>query len=47
MLAKEGKQFETILFAHAFGIMNHVQHVVLLKNYLKEACKIAQIHLED
>jgi hypothetical protein len=46
-LAKEGKQIETFLFAHAFGIMNCVQDVFLFKTYLKKACKIAQIHFED
>jgi hypothetical protein len=41
-LAKEGKQIEALSFAHAFGIMNRIQPVLLLKTYLKEARKTAQ-----
>jgi hypothetical protein len=41
-LAKEGKQIEALAFAHAFGIMNHIQCVLLLKTFLKEVHKIAQ-----
>ncbi|CAK9213715.1 unnamed protein product [Sphagnum troendelagicum] len=46
-LAKEGKQIEALSFAHAFGIMNRIQPVLLLKNYLKEARKTAQSILKN
>jgi hypothetical protein len=41
-LAKEGKQIEALSFAHAFGIMDRVQPIPLLKAYLKEARRTAQ-----
>jgi hypothetical protein len=41
-LAKKGKQIEALSFAHSFGIMNRVQHVPLLKTYLKEAHRTTQ-----
>ncbi len=46
-LAKEGKQIEALSFAHACGIMNRIQPVLLLKNYLKEARKTAQSILKN
>jgi hypothetical protein len=46
-LAKEGKQIEALSFAHAFGIMNRIQPVLLLKSYLKEARKTAQSILKN
>ncbi|CAK9267580.1 unnamed protein product [Sphagnum jensenii] len=46
-LAKEGKQIEALSFARTFGIMNRIQPVLLLKNYLKEARKTAQSILKN
>ncbi len=46
-LAKEGKQIEALSFARTLGIMNRVQPVLLLKNYLKEARKTAQSILKN
>ncbi|CAK9211094.1 unnamed protein product [Sphagnum jensenii] len=45
-LAKEGKQIEALSFAHSFEIMDRVQPVPLLKTYLKEARKTAQLILK-
>ncbi len=44
--AKKCKQIEAFFFAYSFGIMNHVQHVPLLKTYLKEAHKTTQFLLK-
>jgi hypothetical protein len=46
-LAKESKHMEALSFAHSFGIMNHVQHLPLLKTYLKEAHKTTIFFFED
>eukprot|EP00249_Psilotum_nudum_P018525 c26850_g1_i1 orf=369-2219(-) len=42
-LSKEGKQIEALSFAHAFGIMDRVQPGALLKAYVKESRKAAQV----
>ncbi|XP_024531745.1 FRIGIDA-like protein 3 isoform X2 [Selaginella moellendorffii] len=46
-LAKEGKQVEALAFAHAFEIMDRVEPVPLLKAYLKDARKSAQVILKS
>ncbi|EFJ36709.1 hypothetical protein SELMODRAFT_76871 [Selaginella moellendorffii] len=46
-LAKEGKQVEALAFAHAFEIMDRVEPVPLLKAYLKDARKSAQVILKN
>eukprot|EP00249_Psilotum_nudum_P020104 c27569_g1_i1 orf=426-2462(-) len=45
-LDKEGKQLEALTFAHAFGIMGKMQPVQMLKEYLKEVRKAAQISVK-
>lgn len=42
-LAKDGKQMEALAFAHSFGLMERLHPVPMLKSYLDDVCKEAEM----